>query len=448
MRHRSVVTRSSDSRRHNLSSVRAFAHWATLLLIWGLLALTPTRAVAQVLSGQGQDIVVGQGKSTVLTVPNLQRLALGDPEIAEAVAVSPREILINGKKVGTTSLVIWDQAGNRTLYNIRVTTELTGLQQQLSTLFPNERVTVSVAGGVIMLTGRVSNAAVARQMVDVAKTGGATVLDNLVVSAPRQVLLQVRFAEVTRSALKTLSADLTGQNLDQLDRIVDWSAETVSDGLLHIFLSNDQAHLEAVIHALKTHSLLRSLAEPNLVALDGQSASFLAGGEFPYPYVQPGAGGFNAVTIQFRDFGIKLDFTPTITSGGTIRMHVEPEVSSLDFANGLTISGFTIPALITRRAKTDVELREGQTFAIAGLLNNSILNSVTKIPVLGDLPVLGALFRSQDARQNRTELLVLVTPHLVAPSDTLPPVPTGEPREWKWDRFMGPPPAVPGGAQR
>ncbi len=243
--------------RENESRIRhlgrgARASW--LLLVLPLLALGLGRAPAA--AQEQRELSLVQGRSTVLVIPNLQRLSVGDPEIAEAVAVSPREILVNAKKVGTTSLVIWDGTGARTLYNVRVTAELSAVQQQLQTLFPGERVSVSSAGPVILLYGRVSNAAVARQMADVAKATGATVLDNLQVTTSRQIMLQVRFAEVTRNALSTLSADLTGTGLDKLDRIVDWTAETVSDGTLHLFLSNDEASFEAIVRALKTKSLL------------------------------------------------------------------------------------------------------------------------------------------------------------------------------------------------
>jgi pilus assembly protein CpaC len=198
----------------------------------------------------------------------------------------------------------------------------------------------------------------------------------------------------------------------------------------------DNTSLKATIQALKTRGEFRSLAEPNLLALEGQEASFLAGGEFPFPMLQGSTGG--GVTIMWKEFGIRLNFTPYVTNTGSIRLAVEPEVSSLDFANGLTISGFQIPSILTRRARTEVELRPGQHLAIAGLMDNSILSKVDKIPILGDIPILGAFFRSKDAKQNRTELLVIVTPHIVHPLETAPEIPTGEPDDWKWMRGLRP----------
>ncbi|MCL7977361.1 MAG: type II and III secretion system protein, partial [marine benthic group bacterium] len=182
---------------------------------------------------------------------------------------------------------------------------------------------------------------------------------------------------------------------------------------------------------LKSNGGFRSLAEPNLLAAHGQEASFLAGGEFPYPVVQ-GGSNVGAVTIQFREYGVRLNFKPEIMPTGNVRLRVAPEVSTLDFANGLTLSGFNIPSILTRKAETEIELADGQTFAIAGLIDNSMLQDVDKIPLLGDIPILGSLFRSKEVRQNRSELLVLVTPVIVQPLDESPPVPTGEPETWDW----------------
>jgi pilus assembly protein CpaC len=190
--------------------------------------------------------------------------------------------------------------------------------------------------------------------------------------------------------------------------------------------------------------MFKSLAEPNLLAMDGKKASFLAGGEFPYPVPQVSAGG-TTITVVFKEFGVRLNFTPTITNSGNIHMQVEPEVSSLDFANGLQIQGFQIPTLRSRRASTEVELQDGQTFAIAGLIDNTMTENVDKFPILGDIPILGTFFRSKQAQQNRTELLVLVTPHVVQPSSTPPPLPTGEPETWDWDKSLREPVTPAGG---
>jgi pilus assembly protein CpaC len=266
------------------------------------------------------------------------------------------------------------------------------------------------------------------------------------VQAPQQVLLQVRVAEVSRGAIQEFGsqisaivnpfgdADLRGPG--------DLLIETVSEGLMRLLLIDRNLDLDLIIRALRTNTDFRSLAEPNLLAYEGTPASFLAGGEFPFPVAQPGATQ-GAVTIEWREFGVRLNFTPFITAAGTIRLQVAPEVSQLDFASGLVLSGFAIPSLLIRRAETEIELLDGQTFAIAGLLDNTTLESVTRLPVLGDIPVIGALFRSRLRRDDRTELLVLVTPRLIAPFDVPPPVPTGEPDTWEWPGHMLPVPPHP-----
>jgi pilus assembly protein CpaC len=291
----------------------------------------------------------------------------------------------------------------------------------------------------VIITGSVRDPAISRRAIALAQASGATVINNLQAPSAEQILLHVRFAEVRRSALKRLGAQLAFRNIADVDRVVGNGAvgdlETLSEGIVNLLLSGNNASLDASIQALRSTGEFRSLAEPNLIALEGQEATFLAGGEFPYPTLQ-GGGQQSGVTIAFKEFGVRLSFTPTVTNSGTIRLKVAPEVSSLDFANGLTISGFQIPALVTRRTTTEVELAPGQNLAIAGLLDNSLADNVDKIPFLGDLPIIGALFRSKFNDQNRTELLVLVTPHIVEPSTNQTPVPTGEPGTWQWDRSM------------
>ncbi|MFO7588407.1 MAG: hypothetical protein R6X22_10065 [Gemmatimonadota bacterium] len=266
---------------------------------------------------------------------------------------------------------------------------------------------------------------------------------------PGQILLQVRFAEVSRTALQRLGVNIlrwhpgewsggtsTGRPTPPSGAIVPGQEppgqpiQSLSDAL-NLFLVNPDQDLGVFIQALKSDGLFRSLAEPNLLAAHGMEASFLAGGEFPYPVVQGGQAS-GAVTIQFREFGVRLNFKPQILPSGNIRLHVAPEVSTLDFANGLTLSGFSIPSILSRKAETEIELRDGQSFAIAGLIDNTQLEDVDKIPILGDIPILGSLFRSKELRQNRTELLVIVTPRRIRPSDEAIPVPTGEPDTWDW----------------
>jgi pilus assembly protein CpaC len=251
------------------------------------------------------------------------------------------------------------------------------------------------------------------------------------------VLLQVRFAEVTRSAIEEYATALSTVNPHELTDDGRWAGSTDSDGDITFSLLNPGSSLSATLRALRGKGDFKDLAEPNLLALPGKEASFLAGGEFPYPSIQGGSAN-NAVTVTFREFGIRLKFTPTIMRNGNIRLRVAPEVSSLDFGNTVSFQGTVIPSLLTRKAETEVELKDGQHLSIAGLLDNSTTRNINKIPILGDLPILGLLFRSKNVRENRTELLVIVTPRLVGASDTPPPVPTGEPWTWDWSRRMRP----------
>jgi pilus assembly protein CpaC len=249
---------------------------------------------------------------------------------------------------------------------------------------------------------------------------------------------------VNRTVLSRFNADFAVTDPQDLGQGLDDPAlvgiETISEGLVRLVLLGDNGSaLEGLIRALKTQGNFKSLAEPNLIAMEGQTATFLAGGEFPYPTVQAAsgaAGGANIVTIAWKEFGIRLVFTPTVTNIGTVRLKVMPEVSSLDFANGVVIGGFQLPSLLTRRVDTSVELRPGQHLAIAGLLDNTILTEGSKIPLLGDLPIIGTFFRTKSARDRNSELLVLVTPHIVEPTDTPPAVPTGETDTWNRNEYM------------
>jgi pilus assembly protein CpaC len=389
----------------------------------------------QVLKEPEQVLSVSRGASLLLTNPfSLERIALGDPTIAEANAVSPTELLITGKTLGTTSLLIWSATGTPKFYSVQVTADAPGLERFIKGLMPDEDVRVSASGNTVTLSGTVRDPNSVARAVEIAETSGATVIDNLVAPPAVQILLQVRFAEITRSGMKDFATALSTLNPHELSDDGDWEAESISDGLLRLLLSNPNANIEGVIRASTSKGNFRSLAEPNLLTLPGKEAYFLAGGEFPYPTVQSQES--NNVTIQFKEFGIKLRFTPNITRSGAIRLKVEPEVSSLDFANGLVIGGFQIPTLITRRAVTEVELRAGQYLAIAGLIDNNLIDNVTKIPILGDIPILGQFFRTTDARQRRSELLVLITPHFVVANDTAVPLPTGDPETWKLPRWL------------
>lgn len=390
-----------------------------------------------------QVVSVSKGASALLVNPTaIQRFSIGDPAVAEAVVVSPTEVLINGKTLGTTSLFLWDNSGNIKLYSIEVTADAAGLQRYLKSVLEGEQVDVTASGNVVTLSGQVRDASMANQAVEIAKGTGATIVDNLTTPEAVQVQLRVRFAEVNKTAAKQFRSQIQTLNPHHLDDNGNWvgssntgTAGSFTDGVIDVGLFNANASIEALILALQSKGDLRSLAEPNLITLPGKEASFLAGGEFPYPAVQ-GGGGNNAVSIVFKEFGIRLKFTPVITRNGSIRLKVMPEVSALDFSNPLIFGGFTIPSLLTRRAETEVEMKDGQYLAIAGLMNNTLSDNMTKIPVLGDIPILGQFFRSKDARQNRTELMVLVAPKLILPSDSPAPLPTGEPTDWRWSGSM------------
>ena len=398
-------------------------------------------AAQRVVRAPEQVVSVSKGASALLvnTTP-IQRFSIGDPTVAEAVVVSPTEILVNGKTLGTTSLFLWDNSGNIKLYSVEVTADAPGLQRYLSSVLAGEKIDVIASGNVVTLSGQVRDASVANRAVEIAKGSGAIIVDNLSTPEAVQVLLRVRFAEVNKSAIKEFRSQLATLNPHRLDARENYDPGFVgstitTDGVVDFGLFNANASIEMLIRFLTSKGLLRSLAEPNLITLPGKEATFLAGGEFPYPSVQGGGGG-NAVSIVFKEFGIRLKFTPTITRGGSIRLKVAPEVSALDFSTPLVFGGFTIPSLLTRRTETEVEMRSGQYLAIAGLVDNTMTDNSTKIPILGDIPILGQFFKSKDARQRRTELLVLVSPKLVLPSDTPALLPTGEPADWKWNNHM------------
>lgn len=383
-------------------------------------------------------VVLTAGRSTVLPIDfDIRRIAITNPAIADAVVVAPREILIDGKAQGTISLIVWGD-GRRTQYDIAVDAAVTQLQQQLRNLFPGEDIQVTVNEEATTLSGNVSSNAVMLKAGEIAeKTSSKQRVINLL-QVPggidtQQVLLQVRFAEVNRSALTEAGVSLfTGADgyKDWIGRLTtqQYTAPDLGGGqltfsdFLNLFVFNTKYNVGGLLKALQARGYLQSLAEPNLIAYNGREASFLAGGEIPVPIVQ---GNSNSVSVSYREFGIRLSFTPTI-AGDVIRLHVRPEVSTLDFSNGINIGGFRIPALQSRRAETEIELRDGQSFAIAGLMNNVAQTDRSAIPLLSSIPILGNLFKSKGARQSRTELMVLITPRLVKPldPDEVPDLPT------------------------
>jgi pilus assembly protein CpaC len=440
--------------RH-VRAARARARGGSQLRLLGLafvlIAGGPSGVLAQRVVTQAERVIsVSKGASALLINPvPLSRFSVGDPGIAEATVLSPTEVLINGKGLGTTTLLIWDNSGQVRVNSVEVTADAPGLQRFLKQLMPDEDIQVSASGNTVTVSGTVKDPNSVARAVDIAKASGATVIDNLVAPQAVQVLVKVRFAEINRTALRDWAVKLSTLNPHKLSTDGNWSGSTdatVGSNAITFLLNSGNANIQALIAAATQKGDLRTLAEPNLMTLPGKEAYFLAGGEFPYPSVQGGTSS-GAVSIVFKEFGIRLRFTPNIARNGAIRLKVAPEVSSLDFANGLTIQGFQIPSLRTRRAETEVELREGQYLAIAGLLDNETTRNLTKIPILGDIPILGEFFKTRGTRDRRTELLVVVTPELVQATDAAPKVPTGEPGPppppgtWKREGFLKSPPS-------
>lgn len=390
---------------------------------------------------------IAQNGSAVLDLDyQLERVSISNPEIAKTVVVGAKELLVNGKQSGTTTMVLWGKQGQRTIYSINVTADVGNMDRQLERMFPNAGIDIDATGNTVVLSGRTDDPRIAQKARQLAQSfgEGIQIIDNIVVPDPGQVLLRVRFAEVNRSAMEAMGTRFVrrgddvegqigvGQPAPEGGHPGDGPSFTFSDAV-NFFLFQESSGLAGFISALQQKGVFKSLAEPNLLAIPGQEASFLAGGEFPFPVVQGGGGGGNqSISVEFREFGVRLAFKPEITNSGSIRLQVAPEVSTLDFSRGLQVAGHQIPAVNSRRAQTVIELNSGQTFAIAGLIDNQLQETVNKVPVLGDIPLLGELFRSKDMQQNRSELLVLVTPQIVRPTEEVPDLPGGDASSWEW----------------
>ena len=399
------------------------------------------------------------GRSTLIDVGSpIARVSLTSADIADALVTSPSQLLVHGKGPGAISMFVWSRGGAVRRFEVSVQRDLTRLNEQVKQLFPTERIEVRSNGRNVVLSGSVSSKDVVDRAINVAlgyvekREDVVTLLQVREGPASNQVLLKVRFAEVSRTALTEFGMSLftspTGIN-NTLGRVTTgqfsapgytdlaWTkassefggAVTAAEGkfsvsdFLNLFLLSEKYDLGTVIRAMQQRGIFQSLAEPNLVAESGKDASFLAGGEFPIPVVQGSQNG-SAVSIQFKEFGVRLNFTPTVR-GDRVHLKVKPEVSTLDYANGVTLQGFRIPALSTRRTETELELRDGQTFAIAGLMNNQVNSTLQKIPGIGDIPILGHLFKSKAAQKAQSELVVMITPHILpndspGVTDTLP----------------------------
>ena len=386
------------------------------------------------------NVLVGQSRVINFDRP-VGRFSVSNPEIAEAVLVTPDQVLVNGKAFGQVNFIAWEQTGGQFLvFDVYVRANLSLIDSQIRTLFPKDHIRLSQANGSVVISGSVTNAATATQVQSVIEAAGFKAVNMLTspVSGAMQVQLEVRVAEVNRNKLRDYGTSFlsmpkggtsgyvnSGGGPTSVDDASISQSAAILSGLiqpaLNLFIFNRQISTAAMLRVLRQEGAFRELAEPNLVAMNGQQASFLAGGEFPVPVLQMGANG-SGITIMWKEYGVRLNFKPTIVDEDHIRLELEPEVSTIDFANGVRFNNFVIPALRTRRAKTGVELRDGQSFALAGLLDNSETKTLSRIPIVSEIPVIGALFKSKTFEKKETELMFFVTAHLVKPvnGDDLP----------------------------
>jgi pilus assembly protein CpaC len=447
-------------------SLQPGARRAAARLLRASFALALVAPGAGLLSAQSaENLRLTVGKSVVIDYPSdVRQISTSNPDVIDANPVTTREILMHGKGLGAATLVVWSKTGQRTFYNVNVELNLDPLRRLLRETFPKETVTLYSERDSVTLNGTVSNKEVADRMAALAAGFTKAVVNNLQVREgpiQKQILLRVRFAELDRAKEEQFGVNLLaapgnnaiGSTTQQFNPPLfsgtltipptanggstsssgsasssaggtntggTSTSSTANSGIfsisqvLNLFALDPHLNLGAFIKALQNENILQVLAEPNLVTSDGKEANFLVGGEFPVPVLQGGANS-GAVTVQFREFGIRLNFTPQITGNNTIRMSLRQEVSTLDYTNAVSINGFTIPALSNRRAETTVELGDGQSFVVAGLVNNQERNTLSKIPMLANLPILGALFKSKDEVQQRQELIMIVTPEITTP---------------------------------
>ncbi len=407
------------------------------VLAWGAAALAWSTAALVFAQGGPEDIRLTVGKSIVIDYPaDISRISTSNADIADASPVTGREILVHGKGFGTVTLVVWSKEGQRNFYNITVEQNLEPLRRLIRDTFPSEDIHVQSSRDSLSLTGRVSSKDVADRVTALATSFGKTIVNDLRIADPpveKQIVLRIKFAELDRSlsnqfavnlvstgATNTVGSVTTGQASSTTPASITGSGGTVGNSTftisnaLNIFAFRPDLNLGAFIQALEQKNILQTLDEPTLVTSDGKEASFLVGGEFPIPVLQGGANS-GAVTIQFREYGVRLSFTPNITSHNDIRLHVKPEVSALDYTNALSFNGYTIPALSSRKMETNIELGEGQSFVIAGLIDRQVTETLARIPVLSNLPILGNLFKSKSFDTSNTELVVMVTPEITMP---------------------------------
>ena len=392
----------------------------------------------EVASSREISLEVGQNKLMESSVA-LGRVAVANPDVADLNVVASTQLLVTAKSVGDTYLTLWDKADNPLVMSLHVTRNLDALRKQIKELFPEETITVSAAGDLVVLSGEVSDVRIPERVVSVAKLQAPKLANQLKVRGNQQVQLEVKFAEVSRTGLREMGFNwfhqgggnvggMVGPNT-AADRFINPPhtpnyvpgsdvpgtpavyQQPFSNAFSLFFSGLNNFPFSVIVSLLEQNDLAKTLAEPTLVAMTGQEAKFLAGGEFPIPL----ASGFGTVQVEFKKFGIQLKFTPTVLADGLINLRLATEVSEIDNSLSVTIGGFSVPGLSSRQSETTVRLRDGQSFAIAGLLSDKVRSSAAKLPLLGDIPILGALFRSTSFRRDETELLVVVTAKLVHP---------------------------------
>lgn len=446
-------------RKATVSDIRSAATFLSLLA-WAsgpgfFAAVSHAQAQERVWESERADtrqLVVTLNKSrTIRIVKPFASAIVGATDIAEALPMSEHSLYIQGKKVGTTNLSIFDADKKLvSVIDVEVTLDTAGLREKIVSSTGARGIRVSSSNGQIVLSGQVQNAVVADQAMTLARSMAGKdlpVANAMSIASAQQVMLRVRFLEASRSAGRDLGVNWFASNKSG-DRGGNTGLGGVSPGpitqagpgtggvplfqtlgtfagtalsapfgvALARVLNSSAGNVDVLITALETKGLIRRLAEPDLVALSGDTASFIAGGQIPVPSVQPSAGSTPLITTEYKPFGVQLTFVPTVLANGVINLRLTPSVSQLDFSNAVVISGFRIPALTLREARTTVELRDGQSFSIAGLLQSDGLRDISEVPWLGSVPVLGALFRSSSYQQSETDLVVIVTAHLVAPA--------------------------------
>ena len=397
-------------------------------------------AMAAMVSGQSSHkiLTITTGRGELLRFPaDVPQVAASEPKVADVVVISPREVMVNAKEAGHATVIIW-QGSDPIQYDVDVVTdtrEYDAFRKDFTAQLEGGNIEMTGKGETIVLTGTAKDAEQAKRAGALAQTRAKTVV-NLITSPappdPLQIVLQVKFASIDRNALKQVGFNLFSRNgvatgelsteqfqSPRFSQLQPNGGQSVNFAdLMNLFVYRADLNIGATIRALEEKDLLQILAEPNLITTDGKSATFLAGGSFPFPVLTTtSTGGAVApvISVQFKPFGIQLDFTPTVTPSGAINLKVAPEVSSLDFANAVTLQGFLIPALSQRKMETEVILKDGESFAIAGLLDNRVIETIDKFPGLGNIPILGQLFTSRSTKKSNTELLVVVTPRFVKP---------------------------------